>query len=175
MSDRNVVLTGFMGTGKTTIGRALAARLGREFVDTDRMIEERHGPIPTIFAEHGEDAFRRYERDVADELAERRRLVISTGGRTMVDAVNAERLGATGDVVCLVASLDTILERVAVDRSAETRPLLRGEDVRARVADLLAERAAAYGVFHQVPTDGRTPEELAVAICEHLGVERADG
>ena len=173
------MLTGFMGTGKTTVGRALAARLAREFVDTDRVIEERHGPIPTIFAEHGEEAFRRYEREVADELAERRRLVIATGGRTMVDPVNAQRLGTTGDVVCLVASLDTILERVAVDGADETRPLLHGDDVRARVADLLAERAAAYGAFHQIPTDRRTPDELATAITEHLGehlrVEQADG
>jgi len=175
MSDRNVVLTGFMGTGKTTVGRVLAARLGWEFVDTDRVIEERHGPIPTIFAEQGEGAFRRFEREVADELAGRRRLVVATGGRTMVDAVNAQRLGATGDVVCLVASLDTILERVDVDGADATRPLLRGDDVRTRVADLLAERADAYAAFHQFQTDGRTPDELAVAIAEHLGVERTDG
>ena len=175
MSDRNVVLTGFMGTGKSTVGRALAARLGREFVDTDQIIEARHGPIPTIFTEQGEDAFRRYERKVADDLAGRRLLVIATGGRTMVDAVNARRLGATGDVVCLVASLDTILERVVDDGAVATRPLLRGDDVRARVADLLAERAVAYGAFHQIRTDGRTPDEVAVAITEHLGVERTDG
>jgi shikimate kinase len=175
MSDRNVVLTGFMGTGKTTVGRALADRLEREFVDTDRLIEERYGPIPTIFAEHGEDAFRRYERDVASELADRRRLVIATGGRMMIDAANAQRLGATGDVVCLVASLDTILDRVDVDGAGATRPLLRGDDVRTRVADLLAERTEAYGAFLQVDTDGRTPDEVAVAIVEHLGVERTDG
>lgn len=175
MSDRNVVLTGFMGTGKTTVGRALADRLGREFVDTDRLIEERYGPIPTIFAEHGEGAFRRYEREVASELADRRRLVIATGGRMMIDAANAQRLGATGDVVCLVASLDTILGRVDVDGAGATRPLLRGDDVRTRVADLLAERTEAYRAFLQVDTDGRTPDEVAVAIVEHLGVERTDG
>ena len=179
MSDRNVVLTGFMGTGKSTVGRALAELLGRKFVDTDQVIEDRHGPLPAIFAEEGEDAFRRYEREVASELADRRGLVIATGGRLMIDAVNAERLGATGDVVCLVASLDTILERVDVDGAGATRPLLRGDDVRARVAALLAERAAAYEAFPQVPTDGRSPAELAVAIAEHIGerrgVERADG
>jgi shikimate kinase len=175
MSDRNVVLTGFMGTGKTTVGRALADRLGREFVDTDRLIEERYGPIPAIFSEHGEGAFRRYEREVASELADRRRLVIATGGRMMIDAANAQRLGATGDVVCLVASLDTILDRVDVDGAGATRPLLRGDDVRTRVADLLAERTDAYGAFLQVDTDGRTPDEVAVAIVEHLGVERTDG
>ena len=175
MSDRNVVLTGFMGTGKTTVGRALADRLEREFVDTDRLVEERYGPIPTIFAEHGEDAFRRYEREVASELADRRRLVIATGGRMMIDAVNARRLGATGDVVCLVASLDTILDRVDVDGAGATRPLLRGDDVRPRVADLLAERTEAYGAFLRVDTDSRTPDDVTVAIAEHLDVERTDG
>lgn len=175
MSDRNVVLTGFMGTGKSTVGRALAARLGWEFVDTDQVIEQRYGPIATIFAEQGEGAFRRLERDVASELAERRRLVIATGGRMLVDAVNAQRLGETGDIVCLVASLDTILERVDADGAGATRPLLQGDDVRGRLTALLAERLEAYGAFHQVETDGRSPDELAVAIAEHIGVERADG
>ncbi len=175
MSDRNVVLTGFMGTGKTTVGRVLADRLGREFVDSDRMIEARHGPIATIFAEQGEEAFRGYEREVANELAGRRRVVVATGGRMMLDAANARTLGATGDVVCLVASLDTILERVAVGDAGATRPLLRGDDVRSRVADLLEERADAYGAFDQIETDGRTPDEVAMAIIEHIGVERTDG
>jgi shikimate kinase len=170
-----VVLTGFMGTGKSTVGRALAELLGREFVDTDRIIEQRHGPIPAIFAEQGEGAFRRYERDVAAELADRDGLVIATGGRLMVDAVNARRLGETGDVVCLDASLDTILERVDVDGAGDTRPLLRGDDVRERVAALLAERTEAYEAFHQVSTDGRSPSEVAVTIARHIGVERVDG
>ncbi len=83
----NVVLTGFMATGKTTVGRLLAERLGYEFVDTDQLIEQRHGPIPAIFRESGEGEFRRLERSVADELAARRQLVISTGGRLLLDAV----------------------------------------------------------------------------------------
>jgi len=175
MSDRNIVLTGFMGTGKTTVGRVLAERLGREFVDTDLLIEERHGPIPQIFADHGEGAFRRYEREVAAELAKRSGLVIATGGRMLVDAVNAERLGSTGDIVCLVASLDTILDRVDADGAGATRPMLAGDDVRTRVAALLAERSAAYGSFHRIDTDGRSPDELAVAIVDVVGVERSDG
>lgn len=175
MSNRNVVLTGFMGTGKSTVGRALADLLGREFVDTDRVIEDRHGPIPAIFAEQGEGAFRRYERDVADELADRDGLVIATGGRLMVDAVNARRLGDTGDVVCLVASLDTILRRVDVEGAGETRPLLRGDDVRERVAALLAERSDAYAAYPQVSTDGGSARHVAMVIADLLGVERADG
>jgi shikimate kinase len=175
MDDRNVVLTGFMGTGKTTVGRLLAERLGREFVDTDRLIESRHGPIPQIFVEQGEAAFRRYEREVADELARRNRLVIATGGRTLVDSVNAERLAATGEVFCLVASIDTILERVDVEGASMTRPLLAGGDVRSRIAGLLQERASAYRAFRQLPTDDRSPDELAIAIERSFGVEPSDG
>jgi shikimate kinase len=177
MADRNVVLTGFMGTGKTTVGRLVADRLGFEFVDTDAVIVERHGPIPEIFTEHGEGAFRQMERDVADELADRSGLVIASGGRMLVDAVNARRLAATGDVFCLVASLDTILERVGGDGAAAVRPLLAGDDVPARVGQLLSERGDTYGRFRQVDTDRRTPDEVAAEIIELLdaGVERGDG
>lgn len=177
MATRNVVLTGFMGTGKTTIGRLLASRLGFEFVDTDAVIVERHGSIPAIFAERGEGAFRRMERDVADELAGRRGLVVATGGRMLVDAVNAERLGGTGDVFCLVASVDTILERVDADGAAAVRPLLAGENVRERLEHLLAEREEAYGRFRQVDTDRRDPDDVADEIIGLVaaGVERDDG
>ena len=164
MIDRNVVLTGFMGTGKTTVGRVLAAELGYEFVDTDGAIEARHGPIPEIFAERGEGEFRSFERGVAAELADRSGLVVATGGRMMVDAVNARVLSATGDVFCLVATVDTILERVAEGGDAASRPMLAGDDVRERVERLLAERADSYGTFRAVVTDGRGPAEIASEI-----------
>lgn len=166
-ATRNVVLTGFMGTGKTTVGRLVAAALGMEFVDTDRVIEERHGPIPQIFAEHGEGHFRRLEREVASELADRSSQVVATGGRLMLDAVNAERLGATGDVLCLTASVDTIVARVGAEGDAIDRPLIAGggeDEVRARVAELLEERAEAYGRFAQIDTEDRTPDQVAAAI-----------
>lgn len=169
----NVVLTGFMGTGKSTIGRLLAERLGFDYVDTDTLIEQRHGPIPQIFREHGEGEFRRLERDIADELAERRRLVIATGGRLMVDAVNAARLAATGDVFCLTASVDTIIARLASDDSPIERPLLAGTDVRRRVTQLLADRAPAYAGFDQVDTDHRVPVEIAEEIVERILSRRA--
>jgi shikimate kinase len=167
---RNVVLTGFMGTGKTSVGRQLAHRLGYEFVDTDQVIEERHGPIPEIFREHGEVHFRQLERDVAAELAGRSGLVVATGGRLMVDPVNAERLGATGEVFCLVADVDTIVARVT--RGAADRPLLAGPDVRERIAALLAERAEAYARFEQVDTDGLTPDEVATALAAEVTASR---
>jgi shikimate kinase len=161
----NVVLTGFMGTGKTTVGQMLADRLGYEFVDTDEMIERRHGAIEVIFRERGEDAFRRIEREVADELAGRDRLVISTGGRMMLDASIAETLGAGARVFCLVASPATIAARVLAGE-APARPLLAGPDPRSRIAELLAERAAGYSVFEQVPTDDRTAAEVAYDLLD---------
>lgn len=154
----NVVLTGFMGTGKTTVGRALADRIGAEFVDTDAVIEERHGPIPEIFAEQGEERFRELERELARELASRRGLVISTGGRMMIDPANIDSLGATGAVVCLTARVETIHDRVRA--GVESRPMLRGTDAEERIAALLAERAPAYARFAQVPTDGREVDEI---------------
>ena len=162
---RNIVLTGFMATGKTTVGRLLADRLGYEFVDTDDVIVGRHGPIPLIFAEHGEGEFRRLEREVAAELADRDGLVISTGGRMMVDPVNAEVLSATGDVVCLTASVDTIVDRATADGD-EQRPMLAGHDPRERIVELLAERADAYARFPQIATDQQTPAEIASAILD---------
>ncbi len=170
MGVLNVVLTGFMGTGKSTVGRLLAERLGYQFVDTDSLIEARHGPIPEIFAEHGEGTFREIEREVAAELAESTGLVISTGGRMMVDAVNAKFLGKSGRVFCLTASVDTILYRVAPTGSVLKRPMLAGSDVRQRIGALLAERAEAYAAFEQIDTERRTPSEVADQILGELDV-----
>lgn len=160
----NVVLTGFMATGKSTVGRVLAARLRYGFVDTDRIIEERHGPIPVIFAERGEAAFRALERALAEELAGLSSLVISTGGGMLLDPAVADVLSATGTVVCLTAEPEVILKRVGGARAGERRPLLAGADPRARITELLAERAEAYGRFPQVSTDGRSPTEIAIEI-----------
>lgn len=169
---RNIVLTGFMGTGKTTVGRALADRLGYELVDTDELIEGRHGPIPNIFAEHGEGRFRHFEREIARDLADRRGLVVSTGGRMMLDAVNAEVLGATGDVVCLTADVDTIVARLR-GPGTETRPMLAGHDVRARVAELLEQRAPSYSRFRCVATDDLSPERVADEIVALIASDAA--
>ncbi len=161
-----------MGTGKSTVGRVLAQRLGLELVDTDALIEARHGPIPQIFAQRGEDAFRDIERGVAAELADRTGLVVSTGGRLMLDPANAATLGGSGDVFCLSAEPEEIHRRITADTTAPDRPLLAGDDPLDRIRALLAERAAGYGTYPQIATGGRTPDEIAEEIIERL---EADG
>ena len=159
--SRNVVLTGFMGTGKTTVGRLLARQLGYEFVDTDRVIEERHGTIADLFRTIGEQGFRRIERDLASELAGRDRLVISTGGRMMLDPQNVASLSRNGRVFCLVATPDEIFDRVASDASRVERPLLSVPDPRQRIVELLAERGPDYRRFAQLTTDAVSADTVA--------------
>ena len=163
----SVVLTGFMGTGKTTAGRLLAARTGRAFIDTDEVIEQRAGKsIARIFDEDGADAFRRMEAEIAAELAGRKGLVISTGGRLMLDPENEAALGQENVVICLTAQPIEIMERL--DGDAVRRPLLEGADPAGRVEALLAERAEKYGRVPQVNTSGRTPEEVAEEILRRF-------
>ena len=161
-----IVLTGFMGTGKSTIGRLLAQRLGLDFVDTDELIEARHGPIPGIFAAHGEDCFRSLERRLAEELGSRTGLVVATGGRFMLDPANRAAMEPGARVFCLEADVDEILRRVLAH--GVDRPLLEGPDPAARIAELLDERAAGYAAFEQVPTGGRRPAEIVDDIVERL-------
>lgn len=146
-----------MGTGKTTVGRLLAEDLGFEFVDTDVLVEQRHGPIATIFANEGEDAFRTIERALAAELARRTGLVISTGGRMMLDPANVRALSDNGRVFCLVATPEEVFERVTHDQSRVERPLLEVPDPRQRIVELMSERDPEYRRFPQLVTDAMTP------------------
>ncbi len=167
MIDQNIILTGFMGTGKTTVGRLLAARLGRAFVDTDEVIVGRAGKsIADIFHNEGEARFREMEAAVAQELAGRRGLVVATGGRLLLDPDNAAALGATGPVFCLTAAPETIMARVAADEAR--RPLLDVADAAHRVQALMQQRAAAYARFRSVATDGRAATVVADDIATAL-------
>ena len=147
MDKPNIVLTGFMGTGKTTVGKMLARQLDYDFIDTDEFIEERAGKsVPEIFQEMGEVAFREMESAVARELADRQGVVISTGGRLMLDPGNAAALSRTGRVFCLVATPEEIMDRVTKDTSHE-RPLLAVPDPMQRIVELMQQRREDYGQF----------------------------
>lgn len=168
MAERNIVLTGFMATGKSSVGRLLATRLGYEWADTDTIIESRHGPVSEIFSDHGEETFRRLERDVAAELAKRRGLVISTGGRMMLDPHIAALLSPGSRVFCLTAEPEEIRRRVEAEVENERPLLAAAEKVGERIEALLAERTAAYSRFEQVPTDDRTSEAVVDDIVSRL-------
>jgi shikimate kinase / 3-dehydroquinate synthase len=155
----NIILTGFMGTGKTTVGRLLAGRLGLEFVDTDEIIEGRDGrAIADIFREDGEERFRQWEQQVATELGGQQGMVIATGGRLMLDPDNAAALGRTGPLFCLTAAPSEICRRVAADESK--RPLLAGSNPEAQIRALLEQRRPFYARFRPIDTDGKTMESV---------------
>ncbi|HEU4320386.1 MAG TPA: 3-dehydroquinate synthase [Acidimicrobiia bacterium] len=159
--DHNLILTGFMGTGKTTVGQRLASKLGMEFVDTDELIESRHGSISQIFAERGEEGFRELERTIARELGSLSGHVIATGGRMMLDPVNFAELSRTGRIFCLVATPDEILNRVTNDPSRRDRPLLQVDDPKQRIVELMADREGQYERFPQLTTDRVAPDAIA--------------
>jgi 3-dehydroquinate synthase len=157
---RNIILTGFMGTGKTTVGRLVAERLARPFLDMDGWIVSAAGrSIPQIFAEEGEAEFRRLESQACLALGEGRPKVIATGGGTMLRAENRAALEQAGIVICLEASTDAILERVGMGND---RPMLGDGDRKARIAELLDQRTAAYALApHHIDTTGLTAEVVA--------------
>ncbi|MCB0093404.1 MAG: AAA family ATPase, partial [Caldilineaceae bacterium] len=106
-SDQNIILTGFMGTGKTTIGRRLAQRLGRDFVDMDDQLVAHFGKeISQVFADEGEDAFRVAEAQLCQQLAQQSGLVVSTGGGALINAQSRQALAETGVLLCLTATVD---------------------------------------------------------------------
>ncbi len=177
---RNLILTGFMGTGKTWLGREVARRMGRPFVDMDALVEERAGmPVARIFAESGEEAFRQMEANLCRELAQPQGLVISTGGGALLRAENRALLQQGGVVVCLNAPVDEILRRLQDSRTE--RPLLNVPDPRAEIARLLAARREAYAAIPwQIDTEGRSldslaEEVMALAEVRTLAVRHLDG
>ena len=160
MTTPNIVLTGFMGSGKTAVGQAVAARLGRWFVDMDAAIERAAGqPVSAIFEQQGEAVFRAMEAEMCRELASERGLVIAAGGGALLSEANRQALGETGLLICLHAPAEVILTRLD---GADDRPLLAGPDRRARVEALLTQRASAYAAIpHQIDTAGLTVEQVA--------------
>ena len=154
----NIVITGFMGTGKTTVGEMVARQLDCKFVDMDKVIEGRTGlSIPQIFRDYGEGFFRAIEQGLAYELATQSGLVIATGGGTLVADELRGMMGQYGTLVCLNAARAEIRARLA---ETDERPLAGNWE------RLLQQRQAAYGqIAHQIETAGKSPAEIAAEIA----------
>lgn len=168
MGDGNVYLVGMMGAGKTTVGRALAPRLGLGFVDTDRILVERTGvPIVTIFEIEGEEGFRRREAAVLAELSALGRRVVATGGGMVLSEANRDLMRATGTVVYLRARAEALWQRMRHDT---TRPLLATPDPRATIAELLEKREPLYrqAAHLIVDTGAQSASTLAARVAAAL-------
>lgn len=168
----NIILTGFMGTGKSTIGSLLAQKLNRPFIDMDEQLVAHFGkPIAAVFAEEGEATFRAAEVALCLKLAGESGLVISTGGGALVNPQSRAALAQTGTLICLTATVDEILRRI---ESAQDRPMLPGDQAERgqRIRHLLYERRQAYAAIpHQVDTTGRTPEQIIGCLQEVLAAD----
>lgn len=167
---RNVILIGFMGTGKTSIGKRVAQSLGFAFVDTDELIEQASGKsISDIFSDEGEDYFRDLESETLRGCGKRSNQVISTGGGIVLREANRQILSETGYVIWLKASADAILERVS--RNHE-RPLLHTADPLQTIKDLLLERGKMYSASADftIDTDELSIDETTFGICESARV-----
>jgi shikimate kinase len=169
-----VVLVGFMGSGKSSVGRELSRRLGSEFVDVDAWIEEAKGrSVRDLFAEEGEAAFREHEKAALREILAVKGRIVATGGGAFLDEGNRQLLRAYGMVVYLEAGVETIMRRLSGDAH---RPLLRGGEREKVIRDLLARRVAGYRLAdHAVPTDGRSVGQVAGRIVELLQKREGNG
>jgi 3-dehydroquinate synthase len=166
---RNIIVTGFMATGKSSVGRRLAIRLGYDFLDLDTLIAAEAGmPISQIFATQGEETFRTLESRMVDRVAGRTGCVVATGGGTIVNPRNLEALKRSGVVITLSADPDTILSRIA---SVDDRPMLWGGDKRERVRLLLEQRAQAYAKADLiVDASAHTIDHVANHILDFLSL-----
>ena len=191
---KNIILVGFMASGKSHVGRILAQRTGRPLADSDELIVARAGKsVERIFAEDGEAAFRTLERAVISELCAGSGRIISAGGGAFVDPDNRRTMRAGGRVFCLHARPETIYKRLAATNpgsdipapdnpessnpesdddnpgAAPVRPLLAGDNPLERIRELLAQRAPAYNqAHHRIDTDTLAPEQVAERVLETL-------
>lgn len=165
----NVVLIGYRGTGKSTVGKVVAVRLGRPLVSTDKEIIRRAGSsIPDIVAAHGWNYFRDLESAVCQELAGQNNLVIDTGGGAILRQQNVDVFKRNGRLIWLTASVETIAARIGGDTQ---RPSLTGTKSHVEeIRDVLTERTPKYQAAADVTiaTDGRSVDELATTILKSL-------
>jgi len=176
MIQQNIVLTGFMGTGKTTVGKILARRLGRLFLDTDALVEQMANlSVPEIFARHGETCFRECESTALDSLKcyPAGSLVVATGGGAVLRDENRKAMRLIGAVVLLTASPKAIVRRVS---GGADRPLLAGPRSPAEIVlNMLLLREPYYSECHlKIDTTGKKPSRIAGEIIDLLSSGEED-
>lgn len=167
---RNIILCGFMGCGKSTIGKKLAAMTGRPFTDMDEVIEQQAGmTVSEIFERFGEADFRRRERDVSKLLAAKQNLIVAAGGGTLTYPENVDTLSVTGDIVLLEVPLEVILRRLDRDNS---RPLLACPDKEIKAKELYDLRLPYYRAASKktINAEGGS-EQVAKEICRVFGID----
>ena len=164
--ERNLILVGFPGTGKTQAGRLAAKALAWDFVDSDELITSRTGrTIEDIFARDGEPAFRAMERDALRWVCSGERRVIGTGGGSFIDPENRDLMLGAGLVVCLEAPPEVIWNRLSSTPDATVRPLLQGEHPLQRIKELKSSRQSRYDMAHRsLNTDGLSLEQVVEAL-----------
>ena len=169
MLTDNIILVGFMATGKSHVGRIISRVTGRQVADLDEEIVRRAGkPIHSIFTEDGEAVFRAMERHAAMSLCEGGGKIISAGGGAFAQESTRQILLESGTVFCLTARPETIHYRITRGSpNAAVRPMLGDGDPLERISQLLDDRADSYArAHHAVPTDDRTPEQVAAAVLQ---------
>ena len=167
VTDQNIVLTGFMGVGKSVVSKELSARLKRERVSSDEWIEQKEGrSIKDIFRDKGENYFRALEKKAIEELSPRRNLIIDCGGGVVLRQENVDRLKKNGIIFCLTATPDVIYQRI---KDQKDRPLLNVHDPRTKIAQLLKQREPYYNqADHTLDTSHLIPPATAEVILKLL-------
>ena len=164
---KNIIITGFMGTGKSVVAKELARKLKMEFIDMDQIIEEGLGiSISDIFARYGENYFREQENKLVKELSQKENMVIATGGGTLLSADNAKILSKKGEIICLYADPKVLYNRV---KRKNNRPLLRGENLLYRIKQLVEERKKIYdNIKLKIDTSDLNIQEVVDRIIDIL-------
>jgi len=174
MKKPNIILIGFMATGKTTVGEILSKKLNKRFIETDKIIEQKAGKeIPKIFSEDGEIKFRELEMAVCKELSECRNVIISTGGGVVLNKLNIDYLKQNGYIVLIESTAEDIYKRILID-GKEKRPLLNKPDPFDEIKKLLSYRKPFYNAAAEfrVTTYNKVPEQIADEIIELIENEK---
>ncbi len=167
MKRKNIVLCGFMGCGKSTIGNLLSKKTGMSFIDLDSYVEQKENKtVAEIFADNGEDYFRQLERDASKELSQKKSLVIATGGGTLTFQENVDAFKTSGKIVLLDVPVEVVSERLQGDT---TRPLLNRPDKEQAMRELYEKRMPLYqNAADIIVNAANSPLQVCMEIMSNL-------